>query len=81
MLDQADAAVAAIGDGELNVTVATPWKMSFPGWVGFAMMNDELLHHRGQLHVYARLCGVAPPFIWSFGDNAAEFRPQQALAV
>lgn len=79
--DQADAAVATIGNAELSATVATPWSMSFPGWAGFEMMNDEFLHHRGQLHVYARLCGVAPPSIWSFGDNAAEFRPHQASAV
>jgi len=38
-------------------------------------MSDEFLHHRGQLYVYARLFSVAPPFIWSFGENTAEFRP------
>jgi uncharacterized damage-inducible protein DinB len=38
-------------------------------------MNEEFVHHRGQLYVYARLFGVAPPSIWSFEENAAEFRP------
>jgi uncharacterized damage-inducible protein DinB len=38
-------------------------------------MNDEFVHHRGQLYVYARLFGAAPPFLWSYGENAAEFRP------
>jgi uncharacterized damage-inducible protein DinB len=79
--DRADAAVATIGEAELNATVGTPWKLSFPGWVGFEIMRDEFLHHRGQLYVYARLCGVAPPFIGSFGDNAPEFRPHPARAV
>ena len=78
--DQADAAVATVGDRQLAATVTTPWQMSFPGWVGFEMMNDEFLHHRGQLYVYARACGAAPPFMWGFGDNAPEFQPRTADA-
>ncbi len=73
--DQANGAVATIGDAELTAMVQTPWHMTFPGSVGFNIMSDEFLHHRGQLAVYARLCGVQPPFIWGFGDNAPEFRP------
>jgi uncharacterized damage-inducible protein DinB len=73
--DEADVAVARIGDAELQAMVSTPWKNSWPGWVGFSIMNDEFVHHRGQLYVYARLFGVAPPFMWSYGENAAEFRP------
>jgi len=73
----ADAAVANIGDRQLNAMVPTPWHMTFPGWVGFNIMADEFLHHRGQLSAFARACGVAPPFIWSFPENAPEFRPRQ----
>jgi uncharacterized damage-inducible protein DinB len=73
--DQANAAVAATGDAHLKAMVPTPWDMTFPGWVGFNILSDEFLHHRGQLTVYARLCGVAPPFIWGFAENAPEFRP------
>jgi uncharacterized damage-inducible protein DinB len=73
--DQANAAVAATGDAQLTAMVPTPWGMTFPGWVGFNILNDEFLHHRGQLYAYARLCGVEPPFIWGFGENAPEFRP------
>lgn len=72
---KADTAVASIGDEQLQRVVNTPWNMSFPGWVGIGVMNDEFIHHRGQLFVFARLCGVAPPFIWGFADNAPEFRP------
>lgn len=72
---QANAAVASIGDAQLSAMVPTPWQMTFPGWVGFSMLSDEFLHHRGQLSVYARLCGVEPPFIWAFAENAPEFRP------
>ncbi len=73
--DQANAAVTTTGDAQLKAMVPTPWDMTFPGWVGFNILSDEFLHHRGQLYVYARLCGVQPPFIWGFGENAAEFRP------
>jgi uncharacterized damage-inducible protein DinB len=73
--DQGNVAVATIGNAQLQAMVPTPWGMTFPGWVGFNILNDEFLHHRGQLSVYARVCGVEPPFIWGFGDNAPEFRP------
>ena len=75
--DDANAAVASIGDAQLAATVSTPWDMSFPGWVGFNILSDEFLHHRGQLVAYARICGVQPPFIWGFQDNAPEYRPAQ----
>jgi hypothetical protein len=73
--DDANTAVTTIGDAELNAMVSTPWNMKFPGWVGFDIMNDEFLHHRGQLAVYARVVGTQPPFIWGFQDNAPEYRP------
>jgi len=73
--DQANAAVAGISDTQLKAVVATPWDMSFPGWVGFNIMSDEFLHHRGQLFAFLRVCGVEPPFIWGFDQNAPGFRP------
>lgn len=74
--EQADTAVGTIGAAELQAVVGTPWGYSFPGAVGFHIQNEEFLHHRGQLYVFARLCGVtSPPFIYSYGDNAPEFRP------
>lgn len=72
----ADAAVTGIGDRELETVVKTPWNMSFPGWVGFNILSDEFLHHRGQLYTYARACGGEPPFLWSFAENAEAFRPR-----
>jgi hypothetical protein len=77
----ANAAAATIGDTQLNAIVPTPWNMAFPGWVGFNVLNDEFVHHRGQLYAYARACGVEPPFLWGFADNATEFRPPQLAAV
>ena len=72
---QANVAVAATGDAQLKAMVPTPWNMTFPGWVGFNILSDEFLHHRGQLYAYARVCGIEPPFIWGFAENAPEFRP------
>jgi len=71
---RADAAVATISDAQLAASVPTPWGMSFPGAFAFHVVNDELLHHRGQLYAYARACGAAPPSLWSFADNEPEFR-------
>jgi uncharacterized damage-inducible protein DinB len=70
-----NAAVGTIGDDQLSGTVSTPWNMTFPGWIGFLMLHDEFLHHRGQLFAFARVSGVAPPFIWSFAENAPAYRP------
>ena len=71
--DEADAAIASVGDAELNATVKTPWGMSFPGTTCIHMVNDEFTHHRGQLYAYSRLCGVEPPFLWSFEANPPGF--------
>lgn len=74
--EQGDAAVHRIGDPELAAMVPTPWGSSWPGGVAFHIMNDEFVHHRGQLYAMARACGVAPPFLWSYDENAPEFQPR-----
>jgi len=72
---KADAAVESLSDAELQAMVPTPWNMTFPGWVGFNIMGDEFLHHRGQLYAFARACGAEPPFMWGFDQNEPAFRP------
>ncbi|HEX3235815.1 MAG TPA: DinB family protein [Gemmatimonadales bacterium] len=74
--EQANEAVARIGDAELSAMVPTPWGMSWPGWVAFQVLSEEFLHHRGQLSAYARACGVEPPFIWGYEQNADAYRPK-----
>ncbi len=74
--EQANAAAARIGDAQLAAMVPTPWNSSWPGWVAFQVMNDEFVHHRGQLYTFARACGAEPPFMWGYGDNAPEYRPR-----
>ncbi|HEY9443898.1 MAG TPA: DinB family protein [Gemmatimonadales bacterium] len=79
--EQGDAAVQRVGDAELGAMVGTPWGSSWPGAVAFHVMSDEFMHHQGQLYAMARACGVAPPFLWSYGENAPEFQPREAAAA
>ena len=74
--DRADAAIARTGDEQLAATVENPWGVPLNGTFAMVVLNDEFLHHRGQLYAYARTCGVEPPFMWSFGDNADGFQPK-----
>lgn len=74
--DAADAAIADVGDDELSRMVKTPWNFEFPGGAAIHTMNDEFVHHRGQLYAYVRACGVEPPFVWSHDQNPPGFGPQ-----
>jgi uncharacterized damage-inducible protein DinB len=71
--DAANASIAKVGDEQLAAMVKSPWGMSFPGTACVHLLNDEFTHHRGQLYVYARLCGAEPPCMWSFEDNPKGF--------
>ncbi len=75
-----DGAAAATTDRHLAAMVPTPWGKAFPGFALFEVVNDEYLHHRGQLYAYARALGIEPPMIWDFSNNAEAYRPKQAVA-
>jgi hypothetical protein len=70
----ANEAVMKVGDAQLNASIDTPWSMEIAGWTGFNILNDEFLHHYGQLYTYARLCGAEPPFLWGFAESALQYR-------
>lgn len=72
----AQKAVDACTDAQLLAMVKTPWGSDFPGFVMLGIAADELLHHRGQLYTYVRLCGIEPPMIWDFEHSAPEFQPK-----
>lgn len=72
--DLAEQAVKTIGNSQLSATIHTPWNMEIPGWVGFNILNDEFVHHYGQLFTYARLCGAEPPFLWGFAEGTLQYR-------
>jgi hypothetical protein len=70
----ANDAVSTIGSAQLNATIPTPWNIEITGWIGFNILNDEFLHHYGQLYTYARLCGAEPPFLWGFAESSLQYR-------
>jgi uncharacterized damage-inducible protein DinB len=75
-----DKAAKATTDAHLEAMVPTPWGMSLPGFALYGVVNDEYLHHRGQLYAYARALGVAPPMIWDFAGNDTAFQPKQPIS-
>lgn len=75
--ERADAAIGKSGDAQLAGAVGNPWGMPLNGTVALQILNDEFLHHRGQLYTFVRACGGTPPFLWSFGENAHEFQPRK----
>ena len=73
--ERADAAVADITDEKLAGPVENAWGIPLNGTFAMVVVNDEFLHHRGQLFAYSRACGVEPPFMWGFEENPPGFRP------
>lgn len=73
---RADAALAKVGDEQLAAPVENPWGIPLNGTFATIVLNDEFMHHRGQLFAYVRACGGEPPFMWGFEDNAPEFQPK-----
>ena len=72
---RADAAIAAVRDEQLAGAVGNPWGMPLNGTFAIVILNEEFLHHRGQLYTYVRACGAEPPFLWGFADNPEGFQP------
>lgn len=59
--DRADAAIAGVGDEELAGDVGNPWGMPLTGTFAMVILNEEFLHHGGQVHAYVRACGHTSP--------------------
>jgi uncharacterized damage-inducible protein DinB len=74
--DRADAAVSKVGDEQISGPVENPWGIPLDGTFAMIVLNDEFLHHRGQLFAYVRACGGEPPFLWGFEDNSEGFKPE-----
>ena len=72
----ADAAWAKITDAQLASNVAVPWG-SMRGSVMLNAVQEEYLHHSGQLYAFLRQLGVKPPENWDFEGNASEYQPKQ----
>jgi len=75
--DDSARAVAVVTEEHLNAIVQTPWGRPLPGVAVMGALNDEYLHHRGQLYAFLRAMGQDVPSIWDFAGNAPEYRPRQ----
>jgi uncharacterized damage-inducible protein DinB len=72
----ADTAAGTITDTHLASTVKVPWgEMKAADMVG--TVQDEYLHHRGQLYTFLRQFGVEPPMNWDFEGSAPAYQPKQ----
>jgi len=71
----ADTVAHQITEEQLN-SMVNAWGSPMPASVLVHILVDELVHHRGQLYVYARLLGAEPPPVWSHTDNPIEFAPR-----
>lgn len=74
---RANKALESMKPEQMTRTVKTPWGMEPPAWMCYQIIVNEHIHHRGQLYAYLRALGVAPPNMWDFANNAAEFQPRQ----
>ena len=72
---EADTVAHQLTEEQLG-SMVNAWGMAMPASALVSILSDELVHHRGQLYVYARLLGAEPPFVWSHSDNAIEFAPR-----
>jgi len=73
--NEADRAAKTVTDAHLSASVKTPWGFEMPGSMAWTVINDEYLHHRGQLYAYLRALGQDVPMMWDFEHNAPEYRP------
>ena len=72
----ADAAVAKFTDAQLASSVKVPWGEMKAGDV-LGSVQEEYLHHRGQLYAFLRQLGVAPPVNYDFEGSAPAYQPKQ----
>ena len=72
----ANAAVAKFTDTQLASSVKVPWGEMKAGDV-LGSVQEEYLHHRGQLYAFLRQLGVAPPVNYDFENSAPAYQPKQ----
>jgi uncharacterized damage-inducible protein DinB len=65
------ATFAGLTEAQLE-TMVDAYGDRFPAWQFLAFAYDEHWHHRGQLTVYLRMCGVKPLMIYDYGVLQAQ---------
>jgi uncharacterized damage-inducible protein DinB len=72
---EADTVAHQLTEEQLG-SMVNAWGSPMPASMLVHILADELIHHRGQLYVYARLLGAEPPPVWSHSENPIEFAPR-----
>jgi len=72
----ANTAFGKVTDAQITSTVKAPWG-EMKGYEMIGTVQDEYLHHRGQLYAFLRQLGVEPPVNWDFEGSAPEYQPKQ----
>jgi uncharacterized damage-inducible protein DinB len=72
----ADTAAAKVTDAHLTGAVKAPWG-DMKAADMFGTIQDEYLHHRGQLYAFLRQLGVQPPENWDFEGSVPAYQPKQ----
>jgi uncharacterized damage-inducible protein DinB len=62
--------VAAFSEADLKRAVVTPGGASMAAWKWLRAMCEHEVHHRGQLYLMLRLCGIATPPIFGMTSEA-----------
>ena len=66
--------VAALSQGDMERAVVTPGGASMAAWKWLRAMCEHEVHHRGQLYLMLRLCGIATPPIFGMTSEAVASR-------
>lgn len=67
---QSEKLIAALSHVELERPVVTPGGASMAAWKWLRAMCEHEVHHRGQLYLMLRLCGIATPPIFGMTSEA-----------
>jgi uncharacterized damage-inducible protein DinB len=70
--DESLSLLAAFAGPDWERRVMTPAGASMPAWKWLRAMCEHEIHHRGQLYLMLRMCGIATPPI--FGLTSEEVR-------
>ena len=66
--------IAALSRVDLECSVLTPGGASMAAWKWLRVMCEHEVHHRGQLYLMLRLCGIETPPIFGMTSEAVAAR-------
>jgi uncharacterized damage-inducible protein DinB len=66
-----------LSPADMQRTVVTPGGASMAAWKWLRAMCEHEAHHRGQLYLMLRLCGIETPPIFGMTSEAVGARGQR----